>query len=381
MNQTKWATRSIFLAFGLALSSWAPMVPFAKERLELDDAQLGMILFLFGLGALSTMPLTGWLIHRLGSRSMTVMSCLCVASLLPMLALADSPLALSLVLFLFGATTGAMNVAINAQAVAVEKASGSAIMSGFHCLFSTGGLFGALIVTALLEFNWPLVACALIISAGMLLLVIAPKKYLIASQENAQAKQKFGFPPTSVIFLGMICFISFMAEGSMLDWSAEFLRSEKEFDPSLAGIGYALFSIAMAFGRLVGDRCIRNFSALSVFQVGSFLVVCGFVLVVCPQLSYGSLVGFGLIGLGASNIVPILFTASGKIPQVPASHSLTLTTTMGYAGGLMGPAFIGFLAEATSLSIGLASMGVCFILVGFSASRILAIPSVEQEIT
>lgn len=376
MKQTRLATRLIFLAFGLGLSSWAPMVPFAKERLGLDDAQLGMILFIFGLGALGTMPLTGWLVHRYGSRCMTVFSGCFVAGLLPFLALASSPLSLSVILFLFGAGTGLMNVSINAQAVAVESISPSPLMSGFHCLFSTGGLFGAIIVSGLLEINCPLPFCAAAISLIMAVLLISQWKHLLLTGKDEKAaasgRPKFSFPGAHVLLLGAICFISFMAEGSMLDWSAEFLRSERNYNPSIAGIGYAIFSIAMAFGRLMGDRLIKRYTVLKIFQAGSFLAAIGFVLVVYPTVQHAELVGFCCIGLGASNIVPILFSASGRIPSMAAGFALTVVTTLGYTGALIGPAFIGFLAEATSLSIALGTVALCLLAVGTSGKRVIS---------
>lgn len=383
MKKTQIATRLIFLAFGLGISSWAPMVPFAKERLELDDAQLGMLLFIFGIGALGTMPLTGWLVHQYGSRCMTILSGFFVAALLPFLAISSTLFSLSVILFLFGAGTGLMNVSINAQAVAVESKSPTPVMSGFHCLFSTGGLLGALMITALLEFNFPLPFCAFVISCIMSLLLIFQWKHLLHVEERQTKgpKEKFNLslPNGNILFLGVICFIAFISEGSMLDWSAEFLRSSKDYDPSIAGIGYAVFSISMAIGRLFGDRLIKRYTQLKVFQTGSILAAFGFALVVFPTIYHGELLGFCFIGLGASNIVPILFSAAGRISATKAGFALTIVTTIGYGGGLIGPAFIGFLAEATSLSIALASLSACLLGVAASGKLALSIP-VEQPV-
>lgn len=382
MKQTLLATRLIFLAFGLCLSSWAPMVPFAKERLSLDDAQLGMLLFVFGFGALVTMPLTGWLVQRYGSAKMTLLSGVFVSALLPTLAIASTTLSLGLALFLFGAGTGLMNVSINAQAVAVEIKSQAAIMSGFHCLFSTGGLLGALCVSGLLELNCPLPLCASTVAVLIVLLLVIKRNDLLsadAKPKGESEKKRFSTPHPTLLFLGAICFISFMAEGSMLDWSAEYLRSVRAYDPSIAGIGYALFSIAMAFGRLVGDQLISRSGIIKVFQRGCFLAAAGFFLVVYPWFLHGELLGFCLIGFGASNIVPILFSVSGRIPDTNAGHTLTIVTTLGYTGGLIGPAFIGFLAEATSLSLALATLAICLIAVGTFGKRVIPAPSYRAQ--
>jgi predicted MFS family arabinose efflux permease len=376
MKQTQWATRLIFLAFGLSISSWAPMVPFVKERLGLDDAQLGLTFLLSGFGALGAMPLSGWLIHRFGSRSITLFSGLFVAGLLPFLASASTPFALSLILFLFGIATGALNIAINAQAVSVEAKSSVSLMSGFHCLFSTGGLLGALTISALLKADLALSFCALAISFVMLFLLITQWGYLLSKkEEKVTTKQKvisFSFLNYNLFLLGLICFISFMAEGSMIDWSAEFLHSSLNYEPTVAGIGYAIFSIAMAFGRLVGDQLIQRFNVLSVFQVGCFLAAAGFALVISLNLHYLELFGFCLIGFGASNIVPILFSASARVSTASPDMALTIVTTFGYVGSLVGPAFIGFVAEATTLSAAFACISFFFMAMGLSGRLVIS---------
>lgn len=369
------ATRLILLAFGLGMSSWAPMVPYAKMRLGVDDAQLGMILLVFGIGALCAMPVAGWLVHRFGSRPMTFFSGLVVIGLLPFLAVAHTSLVLSLVLFLFGASTGALNVSINAQAVEVESRSPVSVMSGFHCLFSTGGLLGALLVSMLLEYGVELFVCALVISVIMSLLLLSQWKNLLVekrSQPIHNTPGKFVLPEFKILFLGILCFIAFMAEGAMLDWSAEFLRSVLHYDVSIAGIGYAIFSIAMASGRLFGDKLIEKFGILAVFQMGSWLAASGFLVVTYLSWGYGELMGFCLIGLGASNIVPILFSSSGKFPSSSSSYVLTIVTTLGYVGMLGGPAFIGFLAQATSLSFAFACLSLLLLGVGMSGRKALA---------
>lgn len=381
MKQTCWAARLIFFAFGLGISSWAPMIPFVKTKLELDDAQLGLIFLVFGIGALVMMPITGWLVGRLGSRLMTLISGLFVLASLPLLTVADTPFTLSFVLFIFGAVTGAMNIAINAQAVSIESKSATAVMSGFHCLFSTGGLFGAVIISLFLEWQWSLWNSALVVSSIMFLILISQWRNLIAENHKSQTTsttKTITWPETKLIFLGVLCFIAFMAEGSMLDWSAEFLTSSLHYEASIAGIGYAIFSIAMAFGRLLGDKFIQRFGALLSFQLGSLLAAAGFLILINISWGYGELFGFFLIGLGASNIVPILFSASGKLGSSSPNYSLTVVTTMGYLGILFGPAVIGFIAKATNLSFAFSSVALLLIAIGLSGRAVLLAPSPQS---
>jgi fucose permease len=369
LKKARIATRLIFLFSGMAIASWAPMIPFAKSRLDLNEADLGLVLLAFGVGALLTMPLTGWLVHRLGSRIVTFIAGLILLCILPFLTIASSVLLLSLSLFLFGAVEGALNVAMNAHAVLVERHSKRPLMSGFHCLFSTGGLVGAAILSALLEADYSLFTCGIIVTAILALFLFTQCQHLLISIEksNAVESTKFVLPQGRVLLLGALCFILFLTEGSMLDWSAVFLRSTLDYEAALAGIGFAVFSIAMAIGRFFGDRLIGYFGPILTVQMGSIICAAGLLLAVNFHWAHAELLGFALIGLGASNIVPVLFSAAGSLPGTSASYGLTIVTTFGYAGLLLGPAFIGFIAQATTLSIALTSVVFLLIAVGLSA--------------
>lgn len=378
MKNSHFAARSIFLAFGLGISSWAPMVPYIKDKFQFDDAQLGMVLFVFGFGALGVMPLAGWLIHRYGSKNMILWSGTLFSLFPPLLTIAASPLLLSLTLFLFGAASGMMNVSINAQAVEIEMKNAAPLMSGFHCFFSLGGLLGALSISCLLELRCPLPISALVMSSAIWILILSVKKNLITPiSHNSQSQtheKSFISSRFHVLLLGIFCFISFMAEGSMLDWSAEFLHSSKGYPSASAGIGYALFSLSMAFGRLIGDRVIEKLNVFFVFQTGCWIAAFGFMMIVCLNTWIAEWIGFCLIGMGASNIVPILFSISGKFHS--SSTALTIVTTLGYVGALIGPGFIGFLAQATTLSFALGS--ISFLLISVALCGRLALPSLVK---
>lgn len=380
MNSARRAISIIFFISGLGLSSWAPMVPYAKSRLGLNEADLGLILLAFGIGALLSMPLTGWLVQRFGSRNVTIYSALLLIVILPILTVAASTLSLSLFLFLFGATCGTLNVSMNSHAVFVEKRNDKPIMSGIHCLFSLGGLAGAGVMSLLLEMGMPLFTCSFTLSVLMAAVLIPQYKSLLPTDTEAtsSAHVPFAFPRGKVIFLGSLCFISFLAEGSMLDWSAVFLRSIHGYEAALAGIGYAIFSVAMAFGRFIGDRFIHRFGPIMTIQVGSLLAASGLLLSVNFSWGYIELIGFGMIGLGAANIVPILFSAAGRLPDTAPSHALAVVTTLGYMGILLGPAFIGFVAQSTSLSTALIGVAVLLIGVGIASRRLELKPALQK---
>jgi predicted MFS family arabinose efflux permease len=360
------------------------MVPLAKQRLELDDSSLGIMLLLLGVGAIGAMPVAGCLVRRVGSRRLIMAAGGASCLLLPLLASASSALVLSLLLFLFGALTAVLNGSVNAQAVAIESASSSSLMSGFHCLFSLGGLLAVCLMSLFLKMRYPPALAAGVISAiGLLFFLMQGPKLLSFEEEGRPSRRNSGrlvFPDINLLLLGIVCFIAFMAEGSILDWSAEFLRSSCDYSPSAAGLGYGLFSLSMAFGRSIGDELIRRFSAGVVFQMGSFLAAVGFAVVVSIRVAYGEFVGFGLIGLGAANIVPILFSSAGRtLPSLPGT-ALTFVTTCGYIGGLLGPAFIGFLAQSTNLAFALGSLAFCLTAVGIGSRVIFSRPRREPAI-
>ncbi|CAM5565254.1 hypothetical protein [Rhodanobacter lindaniclasticus] len=174
-------------------------------------------------------------------------------------------------------------------------------------------------------------------------------------------------PRGIVLVLGLLCFISFLAEGAMLDWSAVFLREFRGFDVATAGIGYAGFSVAMALVRLAGDRIVTRLGPVLTVRLGACVAAGGFLLAALVAWPPAALIGFALIGLGAANIVPVMFGAAGRLLGASPGISIATVTTLGYAGLLSGPALIGFLAQASSLPVALAAVAGLLLLTAASA--------------
>jgi predicted MFS family arabinose efflux permease len=362
------ATRLVFLVSGIGMAAWAPMVPFAKVRLGLDEAQLGLLLLAFGGGSVASMPLVGFLTHRFGSRRVIGVSGLMLCLALPLLAAAPGATALALGLLYFGASLGALDVAMNAHAVEVERRDGRPLMSGFHGLFSVGGLSGAAGMSLLLALGLPLVAAAVGMSALLAVVVSTQWPHLVQGVATADAPAAaFGMPRGIMLLLGLLCFISFLAEGAMLDWSAVFLRDSRGFPAASAGIGYAVFSVAMALGRLTGDRAVARFGPVLTVRLGACTAAVGFLVASLLAWPFAALAGFVLVGLGAANIVPVMFGAAGRLPGTSPGVAIATVTALGYAGLLCGPALIGFLAQASSLSVALAAVAGLLLLTAASA--------------
>ncbi|CAI1735584.1 Inner membrane protein ybjJ [Serratia fonticola] len=364
------ATRLAFFIAGLAMATWAPLVPFAKTRIGIDDGSLGLLLLCIGVGSIMAMPLTGLLTGKFGCRRVILLAGIALCIDLPLLVLMDSTLGMALALLLFGAAMGMIDVAMNIQAVVVERASNRAMMSGFHGFFSVGGIAGAGGVSALLWLGLgPLQASLIAVVAILVLLLIASKNLLRESGGDKEGPM-FVLPRGWVMFIGLLCFIMFLAEGSMLDWSALYLTTMRGMDHNQAGLGYALFSIAMTIGRLNGDRVVNAMGRYQVLLLGSLCAAIGLALAITIDSAIASLIGFMLVGVGASNVVPILFSAAGNQRVMPANLAIASVTTVGYAGILAGPAVIGLIAQVSSLTFALACVAALLLIVTASAKAV-----------
>ncbi|TDX79653.1 putative MFS family arabinose efflux permease [Neorhizobium sp. R1-B] len=369
-RREQFATRAVFLIAGLGMAAWAPLVPFAKARLAVGDAAFGLLLLCLGLGSIVAMPITGVLASKFGCRAVIAASSTLLAIGVPFLALANTPIDLALALAFCGASVGTLDVAINVQAVIVEKDSGRNMMSGFHGLFSLGGIVGAGGISLILGAGLSPFGATLIAGASMLILLVASYSGLLPyGNRDRNATPLFVLPRGIVILIGVLCFIVFLGEGSILDWSALFLISAHGLDQSYAGFGYSVFSITMTFGRLIGDWIVKTLGGAQVVFFGGLLSATGFLLAVVAPNASVALGGFALVGLGASNIVPVLFTAAGRQKAMPSSLAIAAVTTVGYAGILLGPALIGFVAQHFSLSTALVMLAGLLLVVALIGPR------------
>lgn len=367
---TRLATRLSFLVAGFAMACWAPLVPYAKARLGLEEASLGLLLLCLGAGSVGAMPVAGTLVGRIGARPVILAATAGLCLALPGLALAGTPVSLGAVLMLFGASLGSIDVAMNVHAVAVEKDSDRPLMSGFHGLFSVGSLIGAgamtLALAAGLTPAHAALAAALAVVATMA--VAGPRLLHAAGSDPGPLLVR---PHGMVLLLGALAFAAFLTEGAMLDWTALLLTQARGIEPAQAGIGYTLFSLTMTAGRLTGDRVVGALGSRRVLLWGGLLAVSGLALLAVAPVAWLALSGILLAGLGASNLVPVLFSAAGRQHAMPVGLAVTAMTSIGYAGILCGPAAIGFVAQAVGLP-------AAFVLL---AALMLAIPLAARRVT
>ncbi|MCG8707054.1 MFS transporter [Brenneria sp. 4F2] len=365
------ATRITFFIAGFAMSSWAPLVPLVKERLAINDASLGVLLLSLGIGSLLAMPLTGLLSGKLGCRTVILMAGALLCLVLPLLTQADTLPQMAIVLLFFGATIGMIDVSMNIQAVIVEQASGRAMMSGFHGFFSVGGIAGAGGVSALLWLGLSPVAAMLTIVALVLMLLASAQSHLLRTTKEADKTPLFVIPRGGIMFIGLLCFIMFLAEGAILDWSALFLNAERGLNSAQSGMGYAAFSVAMTLGRLNGDRIVNALGRFTMMAGGSLCAALGLLLAISIDNAITSIFGFVMVGIGASNVVPILFSAAGNQKVMPANLAIASITTVGYAGILIGPTLLGFIAQISDLALAFGCVALLLLLVSLSARAVI----------
>lgn len=344
-------------------AAWAPLIPFAKERAGLGEGALGFLLLFVGLGSVLAMPAAGFLAERWGCRAVILIASAAMVASFSSLGFAGSPWVLGACLSLFGAGVGSIDVTINLQAVIVEKERGRRMMSGFHGIYSAGGIIGAGGVSLLLGQGVDPWTCAALAAGFVTIVMIVAAPGLIPFG-TSQAGAKLTLPRGIVLVLGLLCFIIFLTDGAVLNWGALFLIASHGVPPNAAGTGYAIYAAAMMIGRLFGDPIVRVLGDARIMAFGGGLAAAGLALATFAQVDLLVWFGFLLFGIGASNMAPVVFSAAGRQTIMQPGVAMAAVTTIGYAGFLCGPAIIGPIAQEWGLTTVFAAVGVSMAAVG-----------------
>lgn len=364
-ERARLAVSAVFLINGALFATWAVNIPGVRTALHLSEAQVGAALLAVGIGSLLSMPLTGGWIARAGSHRVTaLLAPLTMLALVPPF-LAPSLWPLSAALGVLGVLNGALDVAMNAQGVTVEKALGRPVMSRLHACFSLGGVVGAVLGTLLVG-RVPMLAhvggAALLsvltaLVAGRHLLPddpAMPEQAADGTQESVPAPRS-GLSPAALL-LGGLCFLGMFSEGAHYDWATLYFRDVLGLPGGQAGLGYAAFVGTMTLGRWFGDRARTRFGDEAMVRAGALLSALGLGLALLARDPLPATLGFALSGLGLSNVVPVMYGAAGHALH---GRGIAQVATIGYGGFLLGPPLIGFLAQRFGLpaSLGLAAAG------------------------
>lgn len=357
VRRSRCAVAAVFFINGVILASWVPHVPALKRHLAIGDGTLGVLLLAMAAGAVCALVATGWLVRRFGSRVMTTAAALALCLALPLPVLSPNIALVALSLLLFGAANGTLDVSMNAQAVLIERRYARPIMSSFHALFSLGGLVGAgcagLVLWAGAAGPQHVIGTAVVALAvvGAALPSLIPDAGVADQPAHGPARAT-----GHLRLLGVLAFAALLSEGAMADWSAVYLRDGTGSSAALAAVGFAACSMMMAVGRFAGDSLVRRFGAAAILRTSALIAAAGLGGALLIGTSAAAIVGFGLVGLGIANAIPILFSRAGNVAGVDPGIGLAAVATTGYLGFLTGPPVIGLLAELTTLRLALGAV-------------------------
>ncbi|MFI8488221.1 MFS transporter [Streptomyces rubrogriseus] len=366
VKHARYAVAAVFAVHGSVTGSFATRVPWIQDHAGVSAGQLGLALAFPALGASLAMPLAGSVSHRFGARTALrgLLALWTLALILP--SLAPNLLTLCLALFVYGATAGMSDVAMNALGVEIENRLDKSIMSGLHGMWSAGALIGSAAGTLAAHLGTDARTHHLLAAAVLTVTGLVACTWVLDLQpaEDEDPPPRFALPPRSALLIGAVGFCAVFAEGASLDWSAVYLRDELETSAGLAAACTTGFTLTMALARLAGDKVVDRFGAVRTVRVSGVLAALGGLLVVVGGHPAVAMTGFALMGLGIAVVVPLCFAAAGRAGSNP-SLAIAGVATITYTSGLVAPSAIGGLAQATSLvvSFGLVTLLACCLVV------------------
>lgn len=342
-----------FFISGLTFSSWASRIPDIKNSLHLTDAGLGSILFSLPIGQLTSMIFCSRLINKYGSKRVLTIAATLYPTALLLLGLASTPLLLIASLILFGFSSNMYNISVNTQAVGIEALYGRSIIASFHGLWSlagfTGGLIGSLMVA---NHTTPFFHFCIVSSISFLLMLAAQKSMLPRDAKRETTKRKlFAKPDKAIMLLGLIAFASMICEGTMFDWSGVYFEKVVQAPTDLTRMGFVAFMSTMAGGRFAADYLVTRFGVNRMLQMSGITILSGLVLAAALPNIYTATLGFLLVGIGVSSVVPMSYGLAGRSKTMNPSVAIAAVTSIGFLGFLIGPPLIGFISQAFGLRI------------------------------
>lgn len=372
---TRLAVSAAFLANGFVLGSWAPHIPLFAERLGIGEARLGVFILVFGIGAIVAMPMVGAALARVGSRRMTLSLHVLMSFALPALILAPTPTLAAFAILFFGMSFGGMDVAMNSNAVSVERTAPRAMMSSCHGFWSVGGFLGAALGGVLIALIGPrphavLVGIATLLAVWPIARAMLEDRAPTSAATGTAASGPAGDARRSALLavvVGLCALLAMVPEGAAIDWSALYLRGEIGVEVAASGLGFAAFSAAMAICRFLGDGVRDRLGAVATVRVSAAIAIVGLALVATATSLPAVLVGFAVMGVGISNIAPVAFSAAGNLGGLKPGVAISIATTIGYSGILVAPSAIGFFAELFGFRPVFLSLCLCLAAVGLMA--------------
>jgi MFS family permease len=389
-NSVRWpriAVTTVFVVQGLLFASWTAHIPDVKAHLGLTDGTLGFALLGAPVGSVIAMIASSWLLPRVGSRRIVQVALVGYCAAGPLVGLTGSLAALFAALFVWGAFQGTLDVAMNTQAIAVERTGQRVLMSGLHGSWSIGSFagagIGALAVAAGISLSIQLLVLGTIalLAAGLLTVRMLPvaAEHPAIPNAPADAGQRPGRPASrwsgGMVLLGAIAFAAMLCEGATADWAAVYLSGPLHATGVVPGLGYAAFALAMVTVRLSGNRLLTRFRPDRLLPALAVVAMAGFAAALLIAEPPAALLGFGCLGIGLASVIPAVFSAAGRIPGLPAGTAVATASACGWAGFVCGPPVIGRLSEWASLPV---ALGLLPLLTAFIVAGTLTSPALRR---
>ncbi len=362
------AVSTFFFVNGFLYANWTARLPELQRFFGINNAQLGSVLFCIALGSIVSMPLAGWLGSKFGSDAIVKVTALLFCVAIPLVAISQNEWIIRLCFFFLGAASGSMDVTMNGQAVLVERLWGKVIFSSFHAVFSIGMALGAAAGGVFSNFQVPLQSHLVIIAVfGVLLSLWASTKLIkdipttnekVVSDEKTDKFLAF----KTILPFGIIAFCCMTGEGSMVDWSAIFMNKVVGQSEVMSAWAFGAFGVSMTIGRIFGDYFTLKLGKQKLMLIDALLSIAGLGIALAFVSVWSTFIGFFLVGLGLSTIVPIVFSSAGNLKNISPSAGISMATSIGYTGFFIGPPTIGYLAEAFGLRVGLGFVLFLFVL-------------------
>jgi predicted MFS family arabinose efflux permease len=364
------ATTGLFVINGAVIGAWVSQIPWIQERFGLSSVQIGLIILCMSLAVIVAVPIAGQAVARRGSGPVAVAGGVACIVAVNGPVLAPDPLLTAAALVVLGGASAAMDVAMNSHGVHIETAGGRPIMSSLHAGWALGGAAGAAIgaAGAALGLDGRVTVAIAAVLLGLLLLACAPRLGAGSAAEG-EAAAPFTLPSRGVALLAALCLLVMMTEGAMADWSGILMRQDLGASAALAALAYAVFTIGMTAGRLVGDALNRRIGPVRLLQAGAAVTAIPMTVMLLAGSAPVALACLFLLGLGVANGVPLMFSAAGRQPGTAPGPGIAAVSSTGSIGFLVGPPLIGFLAGATTLIWALAVLVPAAVAVGLLARR------------
>jgi MFS family permease len=374
-QRARWAVAAMFLANGFVMGAWAPQIPLLMPRHNVTESVLGLLILVLGLGAVSAMLFAGRLISLYGGRRVLSLFSLALIPVLPMVVFSPNLWVLALFMVVFGAMAGCMDVAMNNQAVEIERRLHRAIMSSSHGFWSLGGFIGGS-AGAWVIAHWGSEVQSLLTAGVVAAVVLAAMPFLLHDTPKPVVAEAVAAPKTKLFpkdfhvwLLGFLALFAMVPEGAVLDWAASYLQKELGSEVFVSGLAFAFFAGAMAVMRFAGDTVRNRFGAVKTLRISGLLGAAGLMGGAVAPYDWVAIVSFFVAGLGVANMVPILFSAAGNHPRLPSANAISIVTMVGYCGILVAPASIGFVAEHAGYRMTYTALSLLLIVVALLAAR------------